>query len=300
MLLILSFFFGIPSILADSLSPPSVLIQEIVDLPEGQEIPNWILKIFDSRTIAENIVFRIYSHYSDQMPDGEKLKIPSEDFELFTFFKGQDSKAISEYGFQNIHENGKHGLWTPNVPMKQEARVELEGKFARLSFLELSKKQILPKYGILQINTDVHLGYRATAKGYGEIGAKLKSSVLKRTTWTSSDSGSSIARDIQTFYTNEQVIDTTYAPAYIEIQVWGALDASDIEYLVVPENYTVELIESLKSFGLPIRSYQISKFNGREQVTALEYLYEGDSTRVRNFDPINHCKNLFSTMSLNP
>ena len=103
--------------------------------------------------------------------------------------------------------------------------------------------------------------------GYGDVFAKLKDEVKKRSTWTSGDSlgQADTPESIHTFFLKTSNVISVPDHSYFEAQIWGELCLEDVDYMLVGCHDPIdpERLEALRKTKIPIYSCRPSFKNDR-------------------------------------
>ncbi len=197
------------------------------------------------------------------------------DTRLYLFFDEEMGPSIAKRGFLNQHQTGASG-----GELDPELRARLENIFAAgpvgtaTGLLRPSiSNRVRPKYLMVEIIPDLWVGVAPEADDllqYGHAIAVLKDEVKSRTTFLYDDSLDSYGRmllngevppfvDLQSFYQNALLGPRdNRISKYIEGQVWGALEASDIDHLMMYHDFADDRhLAPLKALNVPIYAYRI-------------------------------------------
>lgn len=271
---------------------PALLIPEIQNLPSGGEVPSSVYARYDSRTIGENIAYRIHKNYEEgKAPAPFAVPIDIMNSTSITLrFHAALISAIFASGFLNQHQTGtSRGSLSPDWRANAEtvlSDLRLEGGYNPT--ISSPVHHVRPKYSWMSIYSGASVGAKSMdASQYGEIIAVLKEEVKLRSTFTFTDSlspakaenyaGTKRRAMQSTFYGDSVAHSSGY---YLEAQIWGELDISDIAYFAVLGGTSAGVINQLASSGLPIKEYQVKNLNGRMQFEAIRELRPGDAVKM--------------------
>ena len=241
------------------------VVPEVVNLPDDASLPQDILNRYDSRTVAESMIFRLHVKYDDisagqivanqQWMDDSilALRIKPETIEKYSTKDGF-------FTFLNQHQTT-----TSNGFLDIQTRIRVEENIADLKFANYNdQKSILPKYSWLSIDNGSDLGVKLLSTDqYGDYIAVFRREVKYRSTLTYTDSieifetrkSPSERRKYQsTFFTTDAYKLDGF---YLEAQIWGDLDLSDVESFLIPE--TAVPPPYLVALGVPISRYKIEE-----------------------------------------
>lgn len=170
------------------------------------------------------------------------------DSEIQIAFKDKIIKLIAESGFKNNHEtktsNGCNSCGY--------ARLKIESNLIGLN--ELKENSIYPKYAYFVPFLNKK-GTRMYVPRYGNIIGVAKNLVKRRSTYTRSDSldyRKSINHEnfINIFYNYNPIKKSFFSKDYMETQIFGSLQFSDLKYLLVncfeyEQNFNSDRIEEI-------------------------------------------------------
>nr|BDT29181.1 hypothetical protein BHI3_26470 [Bacteriovorax sp. HI3] len=237
-------------------------ILEIINLKEGDRIPESILLNYSSEEIAESIIERIAQQNRDADASFAKGFLHTSDVQLFFPEKLLDD-VIREKEFLNIHQVSDDHIRANDtggtVHDYRRDRVSVESVLSGLDFSspknELARKkmdELRPKSAFL---VPKDLSEDAIAFGYGEIVAIPKDNLRKRMTWTPMDSYATPEDLVQgeTFFSTRKEAPEVFR--YYEAQIWGKLSISDIEEFWISPKTSTATLEKLKKLKIPIYFY---------------------------------------------
>lgn len=262
------------------------LIPEVVRMPSGSPIPASILDNYDDRTIAESMIFRLHANYDDIRP-GYRIGNQRWLDESILGMRFPDNliDKIAAAGFLNQHQTKTTGGST-----RLDLRLKCEQVLLDLALESTTGagKLILPKYSWLSLNNDVALGEKYNdAAQYGNWIAVFRKEVKLRSTLTYDDSLNKVVdgsfrhdnrRTYQsTFYTTD-----AYAikGAYLEAQIWGSVDFSDVERFLIDQSSAPA---SLTRYGIPVSTYSVQKDADRYNIVIGRTLYAGDPAKLAQY-----------------
>ncbi len=191
------------------------------------------IRTLDTRLLAELLVKR--QHEECDVPRGSDPKSDGIDSqsEIVMMVNSRNLSSIAKYGFQNQHVTA-----TSNGAKNVERRMTAEQNMVKMALSASSKgKELLPKYAAFNIKRS-DFGTFELPTGYGDVAVIFKPSVRKRTTWTYQDS-LTLALDPKDEFlprtTRAQKLstDTQMCFIYCEAQIWGDLDLSDVDSILV-------------------------------------------------------------------
>lgn len=252
-------------IFAENATPvPSLdprLVQEIVELPDHNEIPPSVYESFPVNEIAKAIVQRVRSHeliFKNKINSTEPKNLDVfNDTDIILFFWDSHIGSIAERGFLNLHEShSSKGMYNP------AARLRAEDLFTGIKLGESPQAlKLRPKSAFLNIRTKIDLVPKRhpIINQYGNIGAVLKAEVKDRALWIDSDSlwfsqtshvmsSRTMIPFRGTFY-RDSLPCSSLCQAYYEAVVYGEVNFADVDYFLVTEP---SLAERLKPYGRPV------------------------------------------------
>ena len=252
--------------------------QNLLNLKEKSNIPDSFIKKYDSKTLAEILVKRIYEKRERYILPTENA-IPfdwNSETTLMIYFPSHVVEKIISQGFLNQYQTGtSNGVLQPLERQKTEDNL-IGLNLGPIDNIQNPRIDLRPKYVAIDFG-NLKLPFKIKIPGteYGDLIAVLKDSVKKRSLWFMGDS---------LYYDNpwdysENKIDLekrgTFYKTYIdkkfsstidekeenqhrtpEAEVFGALDITDVKQWLVTQNASDTTIENLKKTGLPIRQYQ--------------------------------------------
>jgi hypothetical protein len=257
-------------------------VPELAVLKLGDRLPETIFQKYEARTIATALILQASHDGREKIfTSGAKLllgyRIPIFDPERaaiwVNFREDLIDSVIAARKFSNMHELKLH-RWAGGIPRQDRESTLLGYKFPSSQYSVVREKisQLLPIYGYVETPSAPKVTTNAT-DGYGVITAVLKPAVKRRATWTPHDSlfYNSPALTFDQPYTRGLKRAQGRRPRdYLEAQIWGGVEITDIEKLLVPEkNPQPSVLESLKRFEVPIYSYTVEivkdRWGGREK-----------------------------------
>lgn len=198
--------------------------------------------------------------------------------ELLCFMPEQYIESVLRSGQKNVHQVGHtRGLCEKEVRAKAEdfmVGIHLEDKYDPSQGSAMH--QLRPKYGF--VNFFAPCGVRMNPFRlfqYGQVILVYRDSVKDRTTYTFGDSLASYCEPLSMTMNPLDPIPLRLlrAPStvekncrYVEAQIWGPIDVSDIKELRVPRTRT-DLAEKLSMCGLPVFSYDRQKIEESDEYT---------------------------------
>lgn len=198
--------------------------------------------------------------------------------EVVSFFPEKHLDSFLAQGQLNVHQVGhSRGLCDPLVRASAEdfmIGIHLESRYS--SRHDSSLHYLRPKYGFVNFlkPSGVMINPNRLLR-YGQVLLVYKDEVKLRTTYSYGDS---LVSYCEPWEVNRHPIEPmaltclqppkeAYAKArYIEAQIWGPLDLSDIKEFRVPEERT-DLAEKLASTGLPVYAYDRASMELCDQFT---------------------------------
>lgn len=256
------------------------LISDIIDKQFREPISRSTYEKYSTKKIAESLVARFTKAYRFLIQP--KDLTPTYDLyhntSVMMAIHANDFPSILEKGFLNQHQLGKtSGVYTPtNRGLTEDTLIGAnisgilsdEKHLARSNFLR-------PKYAYLFFDV-AHQGIARSwvQDRYGEVFVKFKDQIKRRSTFTNGDSLDHVGINLQRPQTQGFTIDTFYTLkkdssfknlGFYEAQIWGELNADDINYLLVgcfngiPSNQ-LQIIEALKKAKKNIPVYTCESF----------------------------------------
>lgn len=204
----------------------------------------------DSRTLGRMIVERLHA-ICDKSRDPSLSEPNNLKSEIIMMIPLKNLNSIIKYGFKNLHQGGLSG-----GSRAKDLRLKVEINHMAMGLPYSSKaRELLPKYALQVFYTDQMNSYDVP-EAYGDIMIRFKSSVKDRATWSNRDS--LYTDDI--LRTNKiRAPKNTKCINYCESQIFGALDFSDVDSIILPEG--TNLTEDIKKIGLPIYTYKRTSEN---------------------------------------
>jgi hypothetical protein len=250
------------------------LVPEVMNLTEKQIVPPEVYDKYDSVRIALTLNYKMYKDYEEEKSRASLH--PSYDF-----LDGTELQlVIPEKVLGKVLENGilnQHQTHTSSAALGGSERALAEDKFLGYhleSHYGEDKtgvaNQIRPKYALLGLQAgipnDTPIADTQTGPGYahnyGNIVVVFNNEVKDRTTFTMMDSlkgVNSVAAKWDRVRTLRYKSDQSLAGEsgeYVEAQIWGKLDASDINHFLVNCPRFAEVspaaMKMLKASGKPV------------------------------------------------
>ena len=257
-------------------------IKNIIDLPENAPLPPAILKKYSSRHIGFSIVERI-KHFERLETLNLKPHERKKALEFRVFFSSRIIEKIMKNGLLNQHQtNSSGGIKDTDLRLKRER----EWTELKLSTKNKKESDILPKYGYL---IEEKAPFQIINKQYGFFAAVLKPGVQYRSTWTSADSlDSSLISPYSFNRLPKKMILEGGRFNMPEFQIYGAVDISDIQHFLFPDDQTnLPVVLKIKEAGIPIRLYKkVGAFmeKGYKIKNTRVVFYKGDPSKRRAFE----------------
>ncbi|MBY0357220.1 MAG: DUF3626 domain-containing protein [Candidatus Obscuribacterales bacterium] len=280
LILLLLFLACSPVFAESSARTAEGLIPAVVAIPfDGQNVlaPEYIQGIkenkFDLRQFAASLVERKRlfqerwgSNQTDKPESNPSFRAGIENVELLSFMPEKYLTAFIEQGQLNVHQTGHtRGACEPAVRAGAEdlmIGIRLEAAYSPKTNAAIH--YLRPKYGFVHFldKTPVYVNPNRFLR-YGEVMLVYKDQVKLRTTYTYGDSLISYCDPgVMDRHSLDPVPLTYLCPPkpqyqrvrYVEAQIWGPLDLSDISEFRVPTSRK-DLAEKLKSTGKPIYAY---------------------------------------------
>ena len=214
-----------------------------------------LVEKMDSRKMGELIVSRL-KNVCDKSRDPSQTPPADGSSEIVMLINEKNIEPILKYGFKNQQQTS-----TTNGSDAKQSRIMAESRHVMIGLPYTDKtRELLPKYAMQVFHGQPKMGTFPIPTNYGNILIRFKPDVRKRATWSEADSlGVSDPLRTQSLRTR----DGSRCNGYCEAQIWGDLDASDIESITLPDDKDasgygygkVELSETLKKYGVPIYTY---------------------------------------------
>lgn len=220
--------------------------QNVISLKADSLIPEQWLNLNNTQFIGQSIARRIFEKYEKYQ---DKEKTISFSFFLNSqvqlAFPVQVIKSIQKSGFLNQHQiHYTTGVYNPSMRSEIEnflADLKIEPSYSNNSFP--IEDFLRPKYAYLALTKPLLEFKPKVNTNHGNVFAVLKDEVKARSTFTPFDSFKSLSVSTNvwnnirsTFYNNSISTDfTKYAEKnnYWEVQIWGALTFSDVQFFLV-------------------------------------------------------------------
>ncbi len=264
-------------------SSPSLLEKIAAPNPEfkhrGYISPDELNQL-SSRQIAELLVKRMHRE-CDEIRGGKTGKALEEDSDIMMFVPSSALDGIAKFGFQN-----QHSTRTSNGTNDRGFRYAAENTFNQMILGYGPKsKEVLPKYAALDLKRADNIGQTITPNHYGDVIFVMKKDVKKRTSWTPADSlgyhGFRQSKVPNTLKFKEHKDLNFKCNIYCEAQIWGPLDYSDVEYVMIAPGVNVP--ESLKTAQIPVYFHKES--NSSVKLQKGEIAYEANKKKIILTDP---------------
>ena len=199
----------------------------------------------DSRKMGEMIVSRLRNN-CDNFRDPSKTTAPDESSEIVMLVNDKNIGNVLKYGFKNQQQTS-----TTNGSDAKQSRIMAESNHVMMGLPYTDKtRELLPKYA-MQVFHNTDMGAYNVPFHYGNIMIRFKPEVKKRSTWSQQDSLGMMEPLRSQNLRPRQDMKCIY---YCEAQVWGDLDASDIESIILPDDYAIT--DDVKNYGVPVYSYK--------------------------------------------
>jgi hypothetical protein len=259
--------------------PEPFLLPEFLNIPfNTTEMPEQQLQLLkgkkvDLKNVAISLVER-KRQFQDRWKTSDNVEAPDnfpkscDEIEILSFFPEQFIDSLIKDGQLNMHQTGEsRGLTQRTIRAKAENSmigIKLEPEFdgnpkSPIHYLR-------PKYGL--VNFLKPCGVRMNPNRlliYGQVIIVYNDSVKMRTMYSYGDSLFSFchyaAGELPEFMEPHSLLE--FGPPekkefwdvrYVEAQIWGPLDLSDIKEFRIPKERS-DLLEKLKASGKPIYSY---------------------------------------------
>jgi len=205
------------------------------------------LRRHDTRILAELLVERLHTECDIPRGTPENDSGIDSEAQIMMMVPASAIDSIAKYGFLN-----QHVTHTTAGLNSQRVRFEVEQDLSMMRLPYSNKaRELLPKYAMLNVLRDDFGTVPLPIEQYGRIVFVFKDSVKRRTTWTYDDSLILKKNKMLTAQTTRyKKNETNKCAEYCEAQVWGALDLSDVDHIMVPVGD--EISSSLQKLGLPI------------------------------------------------
>ena len=199
----------------------------------------------DSRQLAEMLVSRLHNKCNGlKDPSKNWANEEDDDSDIMMLVPANVVSSIQEYGFKNQHQTSSTG-----GANSKSLRTTFETMHVEMGLGYSNKtRELLPKYS-LQVFKGKMRPPHSLPYQYGNVIFKFKKNVKKRATWYQQDS-LYVAGQLHTNRLKPQ--DNMSCLRYCEAQIWGDLDMSDVESVIVSGG---EAADSIKALGLPVYSY---------------------------------------------
>jgi len=222
-----------------------------------------------TRALAERLVERVRR----ECDEGGTGAAPAAGARLVMLVPLADFPAIARFGFLNRHLTRAAG-GADELAERFEAEQELA--LARLPY-DLHGRELLPKYAILDA-PDRGLGRFLLPRRRGEAAVVFKPEVAARATWTYGGGDANRARP-HTFAYRRKPGDRGRCAGYCEAQIWGELNLSDVESLLIPRGAKVPV--GAASAGLRVYRYAVPASTSAADAPARTAVYvRGPAVRV--------------------
>lgn len=263
--------------------PSGLLLPEFLNLPfNGAELPaEYAAEInagkVDMRKLAVTLVERkrqFQNRWKKADDDDLDVEVPAtfpksaDEIELVSFFPEQYIDYLIEKGQLNMHQTGEsRGLTQRIIRAKAEnSMIGIKLEAEPDSNPKSTMQYLRPKYGL--VNFTKPCGVKVNPNRlliYGELMIVYNDDVKMRSMYSYGDSLSTychyMAKDLKEYVEPRAVLDfappqknDTWDVRYVEAQIWGPIELSDIKEFRIPKERK-DLLEKLKKAGKPVYSY---------------------------------------------
>ncbi|MFI5347582.1 MAG: hypothetical protein ACHQ51_14500 [Elusimicrobiota bacterium] len=223
----------------------------------------------DTRSLAERLVRRIHEEcdLAGAADTGERRL--GGDFDIIMMVPSDVIGSIRARGFLNQHQT-RTTKGIRRLPARFAAEQELA--MMRLPY-DRKGRELLPKYAILNVRK-AGMGAFFLPERYGRVAIVFKNEVAARATWTYADSldySRKTGRFLDGGESNPLLTRTAGYPGnkadrnqcgnYCEAQIWGRLDWSDVDYVMVSTAQPVNA--DVLAAGVPVYRYAASANPGQ-------------------------------------
>lgn len=235
------------------------------------------LRDLSSREIGKRLVSRIRNECEINRNE-TKGKSVKDEATLLMRVPSSAIDSIINYGLHN-----QHYTKTSGGDLNIDQRLQEEARMSAFSLgYSSNARKVLPKYSLLDlksIGVKTFLSDEEIGQQYGDVIFSFKEEVKQRTTWTLGDSLGlsgyknnkiSFSLDFQSKNFPDKCM------LYCEAQIWGELDFSDVDHVLIPEG--MEVPDSLKRLGISV--YQIAKSETSTRVQKGKMIYSGGETQT--------------------
>lgn len=236
------------------------LIPEILQLENGQQIPDSVLEQNSPNAIARSIVERL-----SRQSGGTTEPAFLVNAEVHLFFPRETLDSVVAYGLLSMHitrrRAGREG--GSDVEKFLDVRLQVENGLSGLNLSAQSEianrvlNRVRPKSAYLLLSDSKSA---SISKGfYGDLIAIPKDELRSRMTWTPTDSFAgprSIHATANTFQYPEPTPPKSFM--YYEAQIWGDVNLKDLKEIWVPINVPADVIEKIIETGIPLYYYEDS------------------------------------------
>ncbi|MCX6118907.1 MAG: hypothetical protein NT027_15325 [Proteobacteria bacterium] len=298
------------------------VVPEVVAVPKLGAFPDSLFGLYDTRTIAESIVYRLHLLYDDILPGRPVIDVQwmSESFLAMrirsqvilnkNFYRKLDQKVMESGRESRIQIDNFFTFLNQHQTNTSSGILDIERRLKTESFLGDIKipvnetaKKLFPKYSWLSLNSRISIGPKNNdASQYGNVIVIFRDEVKFRATLTVGDSldhlnsypDPSQRRNIQStfFTTNASFRDQD--DGYLESQIWGELDLRDVKRFLVGADLSTADIDLLKKLGLPIRRYELAFASERWTINESEELFNGDPVVMGQLDLLRKNSRVFA------
>ena len=210
-------------------------------------------EVYKSRAIndiAESLVYRKFQTQDrESTTSALSTKINCDSFhDIYPLmaFNVRNMAGILSRGFLNIHQTGKGNGGDSPV-----SRLPVENQLAQMD-LANAPKELFPKYAYAVSDSQNYISNSRVTLGYGETFVRFKPNVLRRATYTLSDSF--VDKHARSSYScNAGPLN---GGGFYEMQIWGTLSIQDVAYFIADcpglPSSSVELISDLTNAHLQL------------------------------------------------
>jgi len=249
-----------------------------LNLTDGEVVPEQVYENSPSKAIALSLIARLYKQeLKDDLNKKNVLRIDLfEKTEIIMAVRQKYVGSILEFGFKNYHQiQHTEGAAEPRDRAVLEdlmLGLRLEKDYGTSRYKDLVN-QIRPKYAFLQPSSEVEsvLPDNSITDQYGEIFFVFKSSVKRRSTFTSDDSlcfhclKNLTKIGNKTFFSTVNPLDLRREreghSVFLDAQIFGELSSSDVDYALVScgdaagehfEPVQKKVVQQLKRAGIDV------------------------------------------------
>lgn len=256
-------------------------------------VPKETFSQYPNKELAEALIHRHFQTKQVPFVTEPDIHKPSYDLyhdtHLLIALRAEDFGSILDKGFLNQFQTGRSsGIYSPlQRALLENDMIDLNLGL-KLPYPESESLNALrPKYAYLTFDVESPgIGDAWATHQYGNVFARFKDSVKRRSTFTNADtldyyfnfqSFANVRHQFQhlSFYSLNRAFRIKILRSYFEAQIWGTLDKDDIDYILVGcfigiPDHKEAIIAALTARKLKIPVYSCKSKRGKETFLTFE------------------------------